>query len=384
MTAREGLDGGWWRAPRWLVDELIDGRLTITELALVDLVASRREAETGREGWATTLEQLVAILGSSDKTVRRALKRATARGLLLHNLRQGQRHPFRTWMGPRLSGVGVDDFGHHFGHEEGGVVTEVTSVTTSATDETEESWKAFREEGSRAGQLRSPLRHPRAGAHETETETETEKELEEEERARASGSTTNAGEGRDAHPVGEGEAELAVALAPLERVAGGRLNGPGRAEAARAFEEAPDGVRLVAEDCARIASAGGSSNPRGLFVKRIKDGEHRTAAAAERARNAPRQICPECELSPPHHSADCSLAATPIEEEGTMNGRPAAGEEGFVAFVKAAYRAGRITHDDLLERLRLHGVLLRALRADEAETLAELERMGEYVEEPAA
>lgn len=43
----------------------------------------------------------------------------------------------------------------------------------------------------------------------------------------------------------------------------------------------------------------------------------------------------------------------------SSNGHPGIGEEGFYAFIKAAYRAGHITRDELLERLRMHGLVLR-------------------------
>ena len=42
------------------------------------------------------------------------------------------------------------------------------------------------------------------------------------------------------------------------------------------------------------------------------------------------------------------------------NGHPQIGDEGFTEFIKSAYRAGHITHDEVLERLRMHGLLTRA------------------------
>jgi len=43
----------------------------------------------------------------------------------------------------------------------------------------------------------------------------------------------------------------------------------------------------------------------------------------------------------------------------TSTGHPGLGEEGFYTFIKAAYRAGHITRDELLERLSMHGFVLR-------------------------
>ncbi len=80
--------------------------------------------------------------------------------------------------------------------------------------------------------------------------------------------------------------------------------------------------------------------------------------------------------TPARSTARGGSAATPYRGAGTTAGEPVAavvrpfgnhrpggrpfiGEEGFVAFVRAANRRGFITDDELLERLRMHGFVLR-------------------------
>jgi hypothetical protein len=41
------------------------------------------------------------------------------------------------------------------------------------------------------------------------------------------------------------------------------------------------------------------------------------------------------------------------------NAVPGAGEEGFYSYIKGVHRSGHITHDELLNCLTLHGLLLR-------------------------
>jgi hypothetical protein len=41
-------------------------------------------------------------------------------------------------------------------------------------------------------------------------------------------------------------------------------------------------------------------------------------------------------------------------------GHPILGDEGFVTYIKDAYRAGHVTHDEVLEALRAHGRILRS------------------------
>ncbi|MDQ3380549.1 MAG: hypothetical protein M3546_09535, partial [Actinomycetota bacterium] len=49
----------------------------------------------------------------------------------------------------------------------------------------------------------------------------------------------------------------------------------------------------------------------------------------------------------------------PEPASAVANGHPRMGEEGFYAFVKAAHRAGHITRDEFLERLTMHGFVMR-------------------------
>jgi hypothetical protein len=61
----------------------------------------------------------------------------------------------------------------------------------------------------------------------------------------------------------------------------------------------------------------------------------------------------------------------PTVFSGRERARPGLGEEGFVRRLKAAYKGGQITHNEVLEHLRIHGfVLRRTLPANEQETHA--------------
>ena len=101
--SRDGLGGGWWRCPRWLGDDLLDGRITPTTFALVALVGSRREAEPGGPGWATNGTMLADALGVTDKTIRNSRRRAEELGLLVEDAVKG-RPTIRLWLGPRFRG----------------------------------------------------------------------------------------------------------------------------------------------------------------------------------------------------------------------------------------------------------------------------------------
>jgi len=161
---RSGLHGGFWRCPRWLGDELYDHRLGRGVFTLVAFVGTRREADCGGEGWPTTEEQLATVLRTSPRSARRWLKAARDAKLLDSDIRQGVRS-FRLWLGPRLTATRHGDFGHDFGHEEGGSVAEVTSATLESRAPLNHSVEA------RSGA--DPLRPPRARVRETETDTRT-------------------------------------------------------------------------------------------------------------------------------------------------------------------------------------------------------------------
>ncbi len=265
--SREGLDQGWWRAPRWLGDELIDGRLSAAEFALVSFIASRRDAEEGRDGYATSIEFLRRVLRVSDKTVRRTLKRACSDDLLVSDLRQGQRTLFRVWIGPRLR----SPLRSPLRSETTPSVTEVTSVTGVRRNAPESAPGAeSREERLRSSRARA----------ETETETET--------------------------TAAVGEEALLRFLLPLETRAGGPLTGVGRSEVARAFAESPEGVTAVIERMER--AAGTLRNPLGALVAAIRSGEHRQARELQERSDARRAVCPECGTGGGRHVAGCSRA----------------------------------------------------------------------------
>jgi hypothetical protein len=103
-VSRTGLDRGFWRCPRWLGDELIDGRVTATTFALVALVGTRRDAEPGKDGFSTTGQALAETLGVTDRTIRNARRQAIGLGLLAEEGIPG-RAQLRLWLGPRLEGV---------------------------------------------------------------------------------------------------------------------------------------------------------------------------------------------------------------------------------------------------------------------------------------
>jgi hypothetical protein len=68
-------------------------------------------------------------------------------------------------------------------------------------------------------------------------------------------------------------------VALLEEAAGQKLNGPIRALHFAEFEAYPDGF----ERCARKALKRGHTNPIGLLVKMVRDGEHRRHARSAAA-----------------------------------------------------------------------------------------------------
>ena len=67
--------------------------------------------------------------------------------------------------------------------------------------------------------------------------------------------------------------EFAEALAPLESKQGRRLAGTYRDLCAAAYEENPDGFRLVANDALERGF-----RPLGLLVKMVREGDHRASA----------------------------------------------------------------------------------------------------------
>jgi hypothetical protein len=163
---REGLDGGYWQMPRWLGDELIDGHITGTTFVLVTLVGSRRDAEAGRPGFATTAEWLADVLDVSDRTIRRSRKQAIERGLLVEVSRKGSAK-LRLWLGPRLGGVSDPVSG-----PVSEVVSEVGSDRRSDTPTPATGLNSGLGAASNVSEPRT-LARARARVRETETETET-------------------------------------------------------------------------------------------------------------------------------------------------------------------------------------------------------------------
>jgi hypothetical protein len=78
--------------------------------------------------------------------------------------------------------------------------------------------------------------------------------------------------------AGEGDEPAAFTelVAPLEELAGRRLNGAGRAACLDAFAENEAGLRRLAADVLER----GDRNPIGLLVRMVHAGEHRLAAEA--------------------------------------------------------------------------------------------------------
>jgi hypothetical protein len=116
-------------------------------------------------------------------------------------------------------------------------------------------------------------------------------------------------------------------IEPLEVSAGKPLIGRGRQVCLAAYEENPEGFRLIAEE-ARVRAA---RNELGLLVRMVLDGDHRIPPGRIEAirlghaklngRRAPRPIvpspppppCPSCGTGGGEHVADC-----PTLEEATM------------------------------------------------------------------
>jgi hypothetical protein len=72
------------------------------------------------------------------------------------------------------------------------------------------------------------------------------------------------------------------------------------------FGTEPDRVRACVEEWWRRKERRSDTGP-GLLVRMVEDGDF-PGQNGRRPRRAPSPVCPECELSPPHHAADCSLA----------------------------------------------------------------------------
>src|SRR6266404_4514551 len=151
-------------APRRLQTLLEDGEVTPTEFALLMYVGL---ADGEFDGIATTLDHLSALLSCSTKTISRALAKLGRLGLVVSDLRQGQRTPFRVRLGePALAS------------------DQATSDTTSDTDPPREVRSAVRSDLGHAA--RADSRDPAPGAAsrpndfgpsrarvQTETDTET-------------------------------------------------------------------------------------------------------------------------------------------------------------------------------------------------------------------
>ena len=91
----------FWRHPRGLAELLRDGTITQSTFVLVNVVGEQRNAEPDRKGFHTTLGDLAAWIGRSERTVRRALDQAREVDLLVNDRHQG-RAGFRVWLGPEM------------------------------------------------------------------------------------------------------------------------------------------------------------------------------------------------------------------------------------------------------------------------------------------
>lgn len=99
-------------------------------------------------------------------------------------------------------------------------------------------------------------------------------------------------------------AKFNAIVAPLERISG-KLNGRGRSDCIRAFDENPEGFRLCATQALIQARRRGYANPLGLLVKMVRDGQHQIPAAGENGNGS--AVCPSCERGGGHHLEDCEL-----------------------------------------------------------------------------
>jgi hypothetical protein len=126
VSERSGFENGFWRAPRWLRDELDDGNLTLTQFALIHYLA---ESGADREGAATRYGDLSARFQVSQRTIERAMSQLRDRGLLAFEIKTGQRTPFRVTLGARL----VELPPTAPPTLQGGSVSEVTTDTTGDT-----------------------------------------------------------------------------------------------------------------------------------------------------------------------------------------------------------------------------------------------------------
>jgi hypothetical protein len=156
---------------------LEDGKVTPTEYALIHYVGEAGE----RDGISTTPDMLAGLLGDvSKKTIHRALQHLAEQHLVENDLRQGQRTPFRVWLGSegRVETATLDTTSD--------TTSDSTSDTTSDTDPLRHVRSDFGrppsqempQTASTNGLALVATSDSRARARKTETETESESEKE--------------------------------------------------------------------------------------------------------------------------------------------------------------------------------------------------------------
>jgi hypothetical protein len=142
---------------------LEDGELTPSAFKLVTYLGV---AGGDRDGVLTTVPALASLLGISTKTVQRALRTLEQLGLIDHNLRQGQRTPFRIHIG--TAAVVDGSLRSPLRPSGRAPMTEVMSGVTSDSPALRDT-----DRPGIPSDLRRPTSDTRARAPETETEKET-------------------------------------------------------------------------------------------------------------------------------------------------------------------------------------------------------------------
>jgi Helix-turn-helix domain len=267
---------GFWKAPRVLGPLLTTRVLSPTEFTLLVFVAVSGADRV--EGCATTNEYLASSLGVSDKTLRRALRRLRALGLIDYTDHE------------RVAGFTVRTavtLEEVLGSFETPSVTADASVTAAPATECNPA--------PHVGKPAVTAAVPRARAQQTETETENVH------MHRAS--STKSGAPGDA-AAGGAVAELEDALAQLELAAGVPVDHPGRALIEAAFVEHAEGT--LAEIYSAIADGanGKVSRPAAAAIGALKKGRRLPRGRRRRGRSAA-GYCPHCETGAGLHRDDC-------------------------------------------------------------------------------
>ena len=106
------------------------------------LVGTRRDAESGKDGFSTTGQALAETLGVTDRTIRNARRQACEDGLLAEEGVAG-RATIRLWLGPRFRGASeaaseaASEVGSEDASESPGPAIDLNPILEAASDESE-------------------------------------------------------------------------------------------------------------------------------------------------------------------------------------------------------------------------------------------------------